>query len=120
VTRPTASATGVRTASTRAGQPAPAHAARQASSASAVGTSDTNGESATTRERYAVPARRLSFRVHPTPTLGNAPWRLGLARPTLVGTPRVGGGVRATARDQGVSRAVPDQCCPEGLVASRA
>ena len=43
VTRPTASWSPIRTASTRAGQPAAAHAALQAASASAAGTSRMNG-----------------------------------------------------------------------------
>jgi hypothetical protein len=58
VTRPTASVTGTRTLSTRRGHPAAAHASRHASSACSAGTSDTNGESATTPERYAAVLRQ--------------------------------------------------------------
>ena len=43
VTRPTASCSPTRTASTRGGQPAAAHASRQAASAWAAGTSWMNG-----------------------------------------------------------------------------
>ena len=49
VTRPTASWSPIRTASTRAGHPAAAHAARQAASASAAGTSRMNGVVAISR-----------------------------------------------------------------------
>src|SRR3954471_14300245 len=57
VTRPTASWSPSRTASTRSGQPAAVHAARQAASASAAGTSWMNGVVAI--YRYSVTSTSL-------------------------------------------------------------
>ena len=57
-TRPTASSSGIRTASTLAGQPAAAHASSQAASASAAGTSWMNGV-ARLHQRYSVTSTSL-------------------------------------------------------------